>query len=85
MLRIVHVEEIESLLILLPDLVQQQERRCTDFVSNETWLNSLKKHSPPTGCTRREHRHAAKRSRAAEQGQVPPGFSFAAAQPVHEY
>lgn len=44
MLRIMHVEEIADLLLLLPDLVQQQERRSTDFVPNAgAWLNSLER------------------------------------------
>ena len=42
MLRIMQTEEIASLLLLLPDLVRQQERRSTDFVPNAgKWLNSL--------------------------------------------
>jgi hypothetical protein len=44
MLRIMHVKEIEDLLLLLPGLVQQQERRSSDFAPSAlAWLNSLEK------------------------------------------
>lgn len=39
-----HVDEIADLLLLLPGLIQQQERRSVDFVRNaDAWLNSLEK------------------------------------------
>ncbi len=42
MLRTLQVEEIARLLLLLPDLVEQQQRGSTTFASNATeWLKSL--------------------------------------------
>ena len=44
MLRIAQVQEIEELLLQLPDLVEQQERRATGFPHNaDLWLKSLER------------------------------------------
>ena len=78
MLRIMHVEEIADLLLLLPGLVQQQERRSTDFALNAgAWLKSLE-----TVFTASRLYQAGSIAMlrsglvAAEQGQVPAGIEF---------
>ena len=78
MLRIVHIEEIEGLLLLLPTLVQQQERRSTDFAPNAcAWLNSLEKVFAANRLYQAGY-IATLRSGlvAVEQGQVPAGLEF---------
>lgn len=78
MLRIMHAEEIASLLLLLPDLVQQQERRSTDFVPDAgAWLNSLEGVFA-AGRLYQAGSIAMLRSGlvAAEQGQLPAGLQF---------
>ena len=78
MLRIMQVEEIAGLLLLLPNLVEQQQRRSTDFAPQaRAWLNSLEEvfaasRLYQTGSI------AMLRSGliAAEQGQVPTGLQF---------
>ncbi len=78
MLRIVHIEEIEGLLLLLPDLVEQQKRRSPDFPRNaDRWLSSLEQ----TFTSNRMYQVgviAGLRSglQAAVQGQVPAGIDF---------
>ena len=78
MLRIMHAEEIASLLLLLPGLVQQQERRSTDFVPNAgAWLNSLER---AFAASRLYQAGSIAMLRsglvAAEQGQLPAGLQF---------
>lgn len=78
MLRIAQVEEIKDLLLLLPDLVQQQGRRSPDFAQNAgAWLNSLEKVFTANRLYQ-AGKIAALRSGlvAAEQGQVPTGLEF---------
>jgi hypothetical protein len=78
MLRIMHIEEIEGLLLLLPDLVRQQERRSTAFPPNAgAWLSSLEKVLAANRLYQAGN-IATLRSGlvAAEQGQVPPGLQF---------
>jgi hypothetical protein len=78
MLRIVHIEEIENLLLLLPILVQQQERRSADFAPNaREWLNSLEKAFAANRLYQAGY-IATLRSGlvAVEQGQVPAGLEF---------
>lgn len=78
MLRIMHIEDIADLLLMLPDLVQQQERRSTDFAQNAgAWLNSLEKvfaasrlYQAGTIATLRSALVAA------ERGHVPAGLEF---------
>lgn len=78
MLRIMQAEEIAGLLLQLPDLVQQQQGRSTDFAPQaRAWLNSLEEvfaasRLYQTGSI------AMLRSGlvAAEQGQVPAGLQF---------
>ena len=78
MLRILHIEEIEGLLLLLPDLVRQQEQRASAFVRNAAaWLNSLEK---AFAANRLYHAGSVAVLRsglvAAEQGQVPKQLEF---------
>lgn len=78
MLRIAHIEEIADLLLLLPDMVRQQERRSPDFVSNVgTWLISLERVFV-AGRLYHAGRIATLRSAlvAVAQGQVPAGIAF---------
>lgn len=76
MLRIMHIEEIAGRLLLLPELVQQQERRSADFARNVgQWLNSLE----TTFAANRLHEAgiiAVLRSGlvAVEQGHMPAGL-----------
>ncbi len=78
MLSIMQVEEFADFLLLLPDLVQQQERRSADFATNAVaWLNSLER----VFAASRLHQAgsiAMLRSGvvAAEHGQVPGGIEF---------
>lgn len=78
MLRIMHIEEIEDLLLLLPTLVQQQEQRSADFAPNAgAWLISLEK----VFTANRLYQAgfiATLRSGlvAVEQGQIPAGLEF---------
>src|SRR3989442_310387 len=78
MLRIMQVEEFADLLLLLPDLVQQQERRSTDFAPNAVaWLNSLEK---VFAASRLYQAGSIAMLRsglvAAEHGQVSAGLQF---------
>jgi hypothetical protein len=78
MLRITQVEEFANLLLLLPDLVQQQERRSADFTPRAiAWLNSLEK---VFAASRLYQAGSIAMLRsglvAAEQGQVPAGLQF---------
>mgnify|MGYP001570228875 CR=1 FL=1 len=78
MLRIMQTEEIASLLLLLPDLVRQQERRSTDFVPNAgKWLNSLE---GVFAASRLYQAGSIAMLRsglvAVEQGQLPAGLQF---------
>lgn len=78
MLRIVHIEEIEELLLLLPALVEQQELRSANFVSNVgVWLHSLEKAFAANRLYQAGN-IATLRSGlvAAEQGHVPTGLEF---------
>ncbi|MBI4517003.1 MAG: hypothetical protein HY699_14435 [Deltaproteobacteria bacterium] len=78
MLRIMHVEEIADLLLLLPDLIQQQERRSIDFARNAgAWLSSLERVFAASRLYQAGS-IAMLRSNlvAAEQGQVPAGIEF---------
>lgn len=78
MLRIMHIEEIAGRLLLLPDLIQQQERRSADFARNVgQWLKSLE----TIFAANRLHEAgiiAVLRSGlvAVEQGQVAAGLEF---------
>lgn len=78
MLSIVHLEEIESLLLKLPTLVQQQEQRNPEFPTRvRDWLTALER----VFVANRLHQAggiAAIRSAliAAEQGQVPAEVKF---------
>lgn len=78
MLRIMQAEEIASLLLLLPDLVRQQERRSTDFVRNAgEWLNLLE---GAFAAMRLYQAGSIAMLRsglvAAEQGELPAGLQF---------
>jgi hypothetical protein len=78
MLRIMQAEEIASLLLLLPDLVRQQERRSADFLPRAgEWLNSLEGVFAASGLYQAGS-IAMLRSGlvAVEQGQLPPGLQF---------
>ncbi len=80
MLRIVHLEEIERLLLQLPGLVKQQERRSTEFVTSVArWLTALE----TVFVANRLHQAAdiaTLRSDmiAVEHGQIPSGLQFRA-------
>ncbi len=78
MLRIMHVEEIADHLLLLPDLVQQQERRSTDFAPNtDAWLKSLERVFSANRLYQTGNIAALRSSLVAvEQGQVPAGLEF---------
>lgn len=86
MLRLVQIEEIESLMLLLPGLIKQQAQRSSDFVSKVSeWLTSME----TALAANRIHQAgniAAIRSGlvAAAQGHTPLISSFAAVQLVHE-
>jgi hypothetical protein len=78
MLRIIHVEEIERMLLLLPDLVRQQSERSGFFPENAAaWLAQVE-----TVLVAHNMYQAAAiamlRSElvAARHGQVPSGVSF---------
>ena len=78
MLRIMHAEEIAGLLLLLPDLVRQQDRRATDFVPNASaWLSSLEG-ILTAGRLYQAGSIAMLRSSlvAAEQGRLPSELQF---------
>ena len=78
MLRIVHVEEMEGLLLLLPDLVRQQQGRSIAFAQNASaWLSSLEKVFEANRLYQ-AGQVAALRSGliAVQQGQVPAGLEF---------
>ena len=78
MLRLMQIDEISDLLLRLPDLVHQQERRSVDFAQNtRAWLSSLEK----AFIANRLHQAgsiAMLRTGlvAAEQGQLPAGYEF---------
>lgn len=73
-----HIDEIAHLLLQLPELVHQQERRSPDFVQNTgAWLSSLEK----ALIANRLHQAgliAMLRTSlvAAQQGEVPAGHEF---------
>jgi len=84
MLSIVQIEEIEHLLLLLPDLVQKQEQRAADFVPGVgAWLSALEK-ALTANRLYQAGNVAILRSGlvAAQQGQVPVGFEFRS-RPTH--
>ncbi len=78
MLRIVHIDEIQDLLLLLPNLVQQQERRSTDFAPNAgAWLKSLEKVLAANRLYQAGNIATLRGGLvAAEQGQAPAGLEF---------
>ena len=78
MLRIINVEEIEDLLLLLTDLVHQQERGFSDFITNvDDWLSSLERVFEANRLYQAGN-IAMLRSTiiAVKQGQVPGGIEI---------
>lgn len=78
MLRIMQAEEIASLLLLLPDLVRQQERRSAEFVPNASeWLNSLEGVFAASRLYQSGSIAMLRSSLVAvEQGHLPAGLQF---------
>lgn len=78
MLSIVHLEEIEGLLLQLPGLVRQQEEHAVDYVKQAgLWLAALEQ-SFTANRLYQAGNIAVLRSGlvAVEQGQVPAGLEF---------
>lgn len=78
MLRLIQMEEIERLLLDLPDLVRLQERRSTDFPARASgWLASLEE---VLSANRLYHAGLVAGIRSnltlADQGQVPAGLEY---------
>jgi hypothetical protein len=78
MLRIASIEEIEALLLQLPDLIRLQERRSPEFADDTTaWLSSLEN----AFTANRLYQAAAVATLrsgliAAEHGHLPDGLEF---------
>jgi hypothetical protein len=78
MLHIVQVEEIETLLLQLPSIIQKQQERSVDFVTTVgVWLHSLEKIFNANRLYQASN-IAILRSKlvAAEQGHVPTELKF---------
>jgi hypothetical protein len=78
MLRVMHIEELEGLLLQVPNLVQQQEARAFDFPAKAAaWLNLLEKAFIANRLSQAGD-IATLRSGlvAAQQGQLPAGIQF---------
>lgn len=78
MLRLMQIEEINDLLLLVPDLVRQQEQRSTDFATNASqWLASFER--VLTECRLYQAGSVSVLRSGligAAQGQVPAGIEF---------
>ena len=78
MLRIMHVEEIEDLLLYLPELVQHQQNRAPSFVDNVAqWLAALEKAFLANKLYQAASIAMLRSSLvSAKLGQVPDGVQF---------